>query len=199
MTIQVPDNLIIASVQWRNYFSSFLPETHPGIRRATDEEYERSEVEVTTACRRGYIATYLIKDRGLYLANIRGVYVKESAEPIFANWVTETTAVPLGPILVDCGTLPSLHDQELRIEIKEGRVLTSNLVDYKKTCPDWLSETSYRKRTMFTLMGSNQDSTVSIPQLQQVLGDIEQRSPPRKWWEKSFAHKRRAANKRKRP
>ena len=51
-------------------------------------DYERRSISFSTACRRGYIGVWEIKDEKLYLANISGRYQLLADDPVLADWFT---------------------------------------------------------------------------------------------------------------
>lgn len=51
-------------------------------------EYEKRFICFSTACRRGYIGSWEIKDEKLYLANISGRYRLLADDSVLADWFT---------------------------------------------------------------------------------------------------------------
>ena len=90
MTTQVADELMLAGTRFKAEVSAqqgkVLPNAHPGIREATRAEFnelskDENSVFGTTACGRGYVATWLIEGRRLSLTGLRGFYRMRSKEP----------------------------------------------------------------------------------------------------------------------
>ena len=105
-----------------------LPGSHPRIWASHDGQ-------LSTACWRGYIATWEIKDGRLYLVELsdRYTYRLEGEEPIFAEWFSGdldflcdgvTTDIP-GPYDVGDGRDPSLEivfRKAAKMQIRAGVV-----------------------------------------------------------------------------
>lgn len=91
---------------------------------------EKSEHVMSTACWRQYIGTWEIRDEKFYLTKLTGTYTIEGTEPIFAEWFSGTLRVPEGELLkyVHMG-FGSVYEEELHIEIKNGKVINSKTLD----------------------------------------------------------------------
>ncbi len=67
----------------------------------------------STSCYRGYVGVWEIKDKKLFLKNIKGRYKLKSDKPVFANWYTGDLHIP--------GTQYSPNNTVLKI--KDGIVI----------------------------------------------------------------------------
>ncbi len=84
----------------------------------------------TTACWRGYIGTWEIKDGRFYLVNITGRYKIIGNDPIPADWFTGVIQIPQGEVLhyVHMG-FGSVYEQEIHVKIEKGKVVKSRVID----------------------------------------------------------------------
>lgn len=83
----------------------------------------------STACWRGYIGTWELKNRHLLLTGLQGRF-RLARSPVFANWVTGVLRIKLGPMLeyVHMG-FGSVHARELHIHIESGLETGRRLID----------------------------------------------------------------------
>lgn len=96
---------------------------------------EEKEVEFTarsSACWRGYIGTWELKNDGLYLIAFDGIfnhekvelkdlYKKESSDPVKANWFSGELRIPIGEMVIYVhGGYESSYSEELIITIDRG-------------------------------------------------------------------------------
>jgi hypothetical protein len=108
-----------------------IPENLDTIIKIPDDEVEKKiingEIEniiFSTACWRGYIGTWEIKDGRFYLNDVVGRYKKVSKKPLFLEWFSDVLIVPKGKILcyVHMG-FESVYEEEVHIVIKKGSVV----------------------------------------------------------------------------
>ena len=135
MTAQVPEALILDGRRC-DMTTCPLKEDHPRVRpRRPDEEEApapRDPLDLamdegparyvgSTACWRGYVGTWEIRDKRLYLVKLQGRFVLDGDEPLFADWVHQTVAVPQGRLVqyVHMG-FQSRYESELWIDISGG-------------------------------------------------------------------------------
>ena len=87
-------------------------------------------VVFSTACWRGYIGTWEIKDGRLYLAGLIGRCEMIGDEPIFAEWVSGWLRIPRGEMLryVHMG-FESVYERELHLRLEGGVVVESKTVE----------------------------------------------------------------------
>ena len=84
----------------------------------------------STACWRGYIGTWEIKDDKFYLKKIDGAVRLAKKEPIQATWFTGVLRIPQGKELhyVHMG-FGSIYERDLLIKIQEGVVVDQKVID----------------------------------------------------------------------
>lgn len=81
MTHQTPDQIIYRGILTTlecELLPSF-PKNHPRISKS-------AEILFSTACYRGYLARWEIRERRLYLLSVEGRFALEGSEPLFADW-----------------------------------------------------------------------------------------------------------------
>ena len=121
MCAQIHEKIII---QGKEELMAFCPSLPPNILALV-----KSENIKATACWRGYIATWEIKDDNLYLLNVEDIFSKIiffnalKNKPILANWVSGTIIVIKGEMLefVHMG-FGSIFQEEIHFEIENGVV-----------------------------------------------------------------------------
>ena len=138
MTAQAHEVLILEGTQTSMAFCPPIPE-HPKIKRLSQEEFDQkakaNEVSWfvgSTACWRGYIGTWELKDGKLYLNEVRG-HIFYTGEPIFADWVTGVLRIPSGELLhyVHMG-YGSVYEFETHIKLENGLVIEERKIDNRK-------------------------------------------------------------------
>lgn len=84
----------------------------------------------STACWRGYIGYWEIKDNRLYLNRVVGSYHLDAREPVFADWISDTLRVPQGKLLqyVHMG-FGSVYERELEIVVEAGVVVSREVIE----------------------------------------------------------------------
>ena len=85
----------------------------------------------STACRRGFISTWQIKDDRLYLNDIIGRYKLSTNVPVVADWYTDTLKVPTGKQLTNSFVTPleDIYEEEIHLKIENGIVISSEIID----------------------------------------------------------------------
>jgi len=128
MTAQVEEVLIIDGVPQRMAFCPPLPESDPRLVEVSDDEAKRNIL--STACWRGYIGTWEIRDGRFYLVSVEGCYRLDCEAPLFADWFTGVLRIPQGELLqyVHQG-YASVYERELHIKIEDGLVTKSRIID----------------------------------------------------------------------
>ncbi|HDY7459589.1 TPA: hypothetical protein RQJ47_002560 [Vibrio vulnificus] len=87
MTAQVSEVLIYNGEKVRLHSAPTIPEQHPHIQLDTKQpEF------ISTACWRGYVGTWEITNRKLYLTSVDGKYIVTA--PVFADWYCGTLVIP---------------------------------------------------------------------------------------------------------
>ncbi len=133
MTAQVHERLILDGEQTSMAFCPPLPAGHPRITELDGEELERESMPPilgSTACWRGYIGTWEIKDGRFYLVDIAGPYRIAGSDPILADWFTGVIRIPRGEQLhyVHMG-FGSVYEEEYHVKIAKGEVVKSRTID----------------------------------------------------------------------
>lgn len=137
MTSQVREKLILNGNEISMTFCPPLPDNPDLIEAMSREEAELSVKDIkygrtvfSTACWRGYIGTWEIKDGNLYLNDIIGRYRMKTDTPIFADWFTGVLRVPEGEILeyIHMG-YATVFEKELHIKIEKGKVVEEHEID----------------------------------------------------------------------
>jgi hypothetical protein len=131
MTAQVHE-LLILDGQWTSIASDPpLPANHARVVAASEEHRRKaSSIVNSTACWRGYIATWQIKDDRFYLVSIEGRFELVGIEPLLADWFTGELRVPMGEVIdyVHMG-FASVFAEELFVRIVNGAVVSRRRVD----------------------------------------------------------------------
>lgn len=131
MTAQVGETLILDGEKTSMAFCPPLPEQHPSIIELEDEDVENDNPLIgSTACWRGYIGTWEIKNGQFYLTGITGRYKMTDKNPILADWFSGVIRVPKGELLhyVHMG-FGSIYEQEIHLKIEKGKVTQSKVID----------------------------------------------------------------------
>jgi hypothetical protein len=138
MTAQVSDLILISNEKYSLHTNLALPDgdsrfvaQQPHADPATPHFFN------STACWRRYIATWEIREDHLYLTNIEGYIGLDSSEPILADWVTSTLTIPQGECLQYVhGGFGGYWEAEIRIEVENGRVLSTSTHDMRPEYED---------------------------------------------------------------
>ena len=134
MTAQVHERLILDG-EWTSIAGEpALPHSHPRVVEATETHRKQaSSIVRSTACWRGYIATWELKERRLSLIAIEGNFELKGPEPLFANWYTGELRIPMGEMLeyIHMG-YASVFAEELFISIENGVEVSRRHVDNRK-------------------------------------------------------------------
>jgi hypothetical protein len=133
MTAQVPEELILDGEKVTMVSCPPLPVGHPRIIMVAPDEIagdDVSPVVFSTACWRGYIGTWEIKDGKFYLVSLRGRYKLLGEEPVLADWFTGVLVIPRGELLqyVHLG-FESVYEQEMQVKIEKGVVIETRVID----------------------------------------------------------------------
>ena len=131
MTAQVHEKLIYDGEELSMAFCPPLPEKDPRLQERREDEMEDCDpIIFSTACWRGYIATWEIKDGKFYLVDIAGRYKLAAEAPLFADWFSGVLRIPQGDILhyAHMG-FATVYEQELLVTIEKGVVVETKVVD----------------------------------------------------------------------
>lgn len=107
-----------------------LPTDHSCLIRNTENHIHN------TACWRGYIGTWEIRQDAFYLVAVEGLYTLQG-EPILADWVSETLRIPCGNVLFyqHMGFM-TIYEEELFVSIEKGRVTERRRIDNRGKTPE---------------------------------------------------------------
>ena len=134
MTAQGHEGLILDGEKTSMAFCPPLPEKHSRIIKAG-----RPRIQAMSACWRGYVGTWEVKEGRFYLVGLQGGYQLAGSEPLFAEWFSGVLRVPRGKILqyVHMG-FGSVYEEEVHIKIEKGMVIKSHVVDNRgKKYDEW--------------------------------------------------------------
>jgi hypothetical protein len=134
LTAQVHEKLLLDGV-WTSMTSCpSLPIDHSQLRVVDDAGrgqplQDDAAVTHSTACWRGYVGTWEIKDGRLYLRSVIGRYRLET--PMLADWVSEVLRIPQGRLLeyVHMG-FESTYEREVLITVKAGIVVDRQVIEH---------------------------------------------------------------------
>jgi hypothetical protein len=131
MTAQVHEKLIYEGEELSMTYCPLLPLDDPRIRILSEDEFDHSNpIVFSTACWRGYIGTWEIKDGKFYLVDLVGRYEMVEEQPMHADWFSGVIRIPRGEILqyVHMG-FGSVYEEELHVQIEKGMVVESSTID----------------------------------------------------------------------
>ena len=143
MTAQIPEVLIIDGVQRSMACTPPLPANHPRIVTVDDERHQvltGGLMVQTTACWRGYMGHWEIRDGRFYLVYLGGKFKLIGSEPLFADWFSGVLTIPRGECVqyVHMG-FESVYEVQLYLRIDKGIVLESGVVDNRGKNDDELA------------------------------------------------------------
>jgi len=133
MTAQVHERLILDGEETSMAFCPPLPDGHPCIYEPEPDEALSDEAKFilsNTACWRGYMGTWEIKDGRFYLRDLRGRFQMRDGGPILADWFSGVLRVPKGKRLsyVHMG-FGSVYEEEIHIKVKSGLIVARRVID----------------------------------------------------------------------
>lgn len=138
-TSQVPERVSYNGVLWDMYsipLQSFFSEDKPKPKVF----YERA---TSTACWRGYVGNWQIKNSKLYLVGLKEGYPStdeislysvnpEWVSPVFANWFTGSIRIGKGKVLIGGMGFSQKREIEVYLDIKNGNLKSIRHVDNTK-------------------------------------------------------------------
>jgi hypothetical protein len=135
VTAQVHEKLVLDGQPLTMAFCPPIPVDHPRIVELDRAQASRDAPPVinSTACWRGYIGSWEIKDGLFYLAGLQGRLRLTGIGPLLADWFSGILRVPQGKILhyVHMG-FGSIYEYEEHIKIETGRVVARRRIDNRK-------------------------------------------------------------------
>ena len=133
MTHQLHEKMIYEGKEVSMFSFPGFPEDHPRIIELTDKQiWAKGEArQVSSACWRGYVGTWEIKDGRLYLLKLDRDYELEGNEPLFADWVSEELTIIIEPTLegLSAGLLGG--EKIKKVKIKNGIVQEDTFIEYE--------------------------------------------------------------------
>ena len=130
MTAQAHEILILEGQKTSMACCPPLPENEPRITKS-------AQTMLSSACWRGYIGTWEIKQGRLFLVGLSGNYNLGEGEPIFADWFSGEITIPEGEILNYIhGGFATVYEREQRIHIERGVVVKAIEVSNRPTHQD---------------------------------------------------------------
>lgn len=144
MAAQIPDILILNG-NLMDLYSNPLEEYWIKLRKRKPQFYK------LISCQRGYVATWEIRDKQLFLNEVRGNYLKQllffirkkskvslrdlfsksKGNPVKAEWFSGKLRIPSGPMtMYEHKGYESRFEKELIITIEKGNVLKMVSLDY---------------------------------------------------------------------
>ena len=132
MTAQVHETLILDGQETSMAFCPPLPEQHPRIIELdpNDPQARRADsIIFSTACWRGYLGTWEIRDGRFYLVALAGRLQLRGEEPLAADWFSGVLRIPRGEMLqyVHMG-FGSVFEEELHIRMEAGKVVSQRVI-----------------------------------------------------------------------
>ena len=131
MTAQVHENLIYEGEQTSMASCPEVPLDHPEIIESSFDDKSQSHPMVgSTACWRGYIGTWEIKNDHFFLKRLQGPYEVLAKDGIHAIWFSGSLKVPRGELLqyVHMG-FESVYEREIILKIVDGIIVERLEID----------------------------------------------------------------------
>ena len=131
MTIQFADRLVIEGDATFLVEPMAIPRKHPGLVDLTIRGVRPSK---NSACRRGHVATWAIRNGRLFMVEISGRYSLKGA-PIPADWNNRYLVLPVGRCAASWG-IPGRDCSEMLLQLKlqQGVVARWRLFRDGTTC-----------------------------------------------------------------
>ena len=129
MTHQLRENIIYEGKDVSMFSFPGFPKKHPRIIGLTDKQiWAKGEARrVSSACWRGYIGSWEIKDGRLYLLKLERDYELEGDEPLFAEWVSEELHIIVEPSFEGLRAGPG-GEKIMLVKIENGIVQESEML-----------------------------------------------------------------------
>lgn len=132
MTAQVHEKLVIDGQPASMAFCPPIPANHPRIVELNETEVDRDAPSIihSTACWRGYIGSWEIKDGRFYLVGLIGRLRFIGTEPLLADWFSGVLRIPQGEMLhyVHMG-FGSIYEFEEHIKIEAGQITARQRIE----------------------------------------------------------------------
>ena len=123
MTAQIPDTIYCDGEELDLLCSPEVADGAPRVVSVPDGHLGH------TACYRGYVATWAVRDEQLYLLAVEGNYEMDSDVPLFAKWVSGILRIGAGDVKrYRHGGFETRYETEHFLEIERGVVLRTHTV-----------------------------------------------------------------------
>jgi hypothetical protein len=125
MTYQIHDKLILSGEPASMATFPDIPRDHPRILEGFHTEPPYESFVTSTACYRGYIGFWEIRDGLLFLTKIIGGFEIKGSQPVQATWFSGRLVIPQGKIIEGdpCFGWDVVRERDLVIKIRKGRVV----------------------------------------------------------------------------
>lgn len=142
MTAQLGEILFVDGRKTSMSFCPPLPKNHPRISGSSPEERDERDdfMSRSTACWRGYVGTWEIREKKFYLVRLQGGLRLRGEGPLFAEWFSGVLRVPQGELLhyVHVG-FASVFEEELHIKVEKGTIVAEWIIDNRAKYHDELA------------------------------------------------------------
>ncbi len=119
MTAQKHENIIYEGKDLSMFSFPYFPEKHPRIFELPDEEITR----VSSACLRGYIGSWEIKNGQLFLIKLEGGLRLEGQDPLFAGWFSGELKIIIAPVFDGLRSGLLGFEKIKEVQVKNGLVV----------------------------------------------------------------------------
>jgi hypothetical protein len=122
MTAQKHENIIYEGDDFSMYSFPYFPEKHPRIIRLPDDDI----TIVSSACLRGYIGSWEIKNDQLFLIKIEGGLRFDGVDPLLADWFSGELKIIVNPNFEGMRSGVPKSEEVKIIRIKSGQVVEAD-------------------------------------------------------------------------
>jgi hypothetical protein len=124
MTVQVPDRLLLDGDLYGLVNVPFIPSQFLQLIRDEELHAEARGLLRSSACWRGYVATWRVAGQQLYLDGLEGAWLLSEQAPSRASWFTGVLILSIGEMLCfDEAHSRALFERELHLGVERGLVL----------------------------------------------------------------------------
>jgi len=131
MTMQVLDTLILNGQPKGMLTSPPLPLDRPHALEEVAADAVEEGIWNSTACWRGYVATWELDGDELYLKHVQGKYRAVGPGLILAHWFTGTVVVNDGEVLRNAG-FAMVYEREIHLSFEQGFLIDTRIVDNRE-------------------------------------------------------------------
>lgn len=131
MTMQVLDTLILNGQPKGMLTSPPLPFDRPHALEEVAANAVEDGIWNSTACWRGYVATWELDGDELYLKQVEGKYQAIGPGLILAHWFTGTVVVNDGEVLRNAG-FAMVYEREIHLSFEQGILIDTRVVNNRE-------------------------------------------------------------------